>query len=118
MSKLAAEMPGLAQLMSPPSAPAPSTPPPSINPAIGASPTTLSFTATQGGANPANQIVTINNTGGGTLNWTASDSATWLTVSPASGTGNGAVTLSAATGSLATGSHTGSVTLSGGTGVT
>ena len=41
-----------------------------VPPAIGASPTALSFTATQGGANPATQTVTISNTGGGTLSWT------------------------------------------------
>jgi len=116
MSKLAAEMPGLAQLMSPASTF--SAPPPTINPAIGASPTALSFTATQGGANPANQTVTISNTGGGTLNWSASEPAAWLTLSPASGTGNGAVTLSATTGTLTANTYTTTVTLSGGSGVT
>jgi hypothetical protein len=62
--------------------------------------------------------VTISNTGGGTLSWTASDNATWLASSPASGTGNGTVTLSVITGTLATGSYSGTVTLSGATGVT
>ena len=118
MSNLAAETPGLAQLMSPPTTPPPSTPPPSINPVIGASPIGLSFTATQGGANPANQTVTISNTGGGTLNWSATDAAAWLTLSPASGTGNGAVTLSATTGTLTANTYTTTVTLSGGSGVT
>ena len=46
------------------------TVPPRPAPAIGASPAALSFTATQGGANPATQTVTISNTGGGTLSWT------------------------------------------------
>ncbi len=113
LSKLVAEMPGLAQLISPPSVPAVS-----VNPAIGMSPTSLSFAATQGGANPANQTLSISNTGGGTLTWSASDNATWLTLSPGSGTGNGLVTLTTATGSLAVGTHSGTVTLSGGTGVT
>ena len=105
MSKLAAEMPGLAQLMSPPSAPTPPTPPPSINPVIGASPISLSFTAQQGGANPATQTLTISNTGGGTLSWTASENATWLTLSTTGGTGNGSVTLTATTGSLPVGTQ-------------
>ena len=83
MSRLAAEMPGLAQLISPPSAPVVS-----VNPAIGTSPTSLSFTAQQGGGNPTAQTLTISNTGGGTLSWSASDSTTWLSLSPASGTGN------------------------------
>lgn len=54
----------------------------------------LSFTTTSG-ANPAGQNLTITNTGGGTLNWTAgTPSQTWLTVTPASGSdaGGGAST--------------------------
>ena len=83
-----------------------------VPPAIGASPTSLSFTAQQGGANPAVQALTISNTGGGTLTWSASDDATWLSVAPTSGTGNGAVTVTAILGTLATGTHTGTITLS------
>ena len=83
----------------------------SVNPAIGASPTSLAFAATQGGANPATQTVSVSNTGGGTLTWTASDNAPWLTVSPPSGTGNGAVTLTVATGTLAVGTYSGMITL-------
>src|SRR5207249_2294961 len=45
--------------------------------------------------NPAAQLLSISNTGGGTLSWSATDSATWLTLSPASGTGNGTLTLTA-----------------------
>ena len=106
-SSLAAGMPGLSQLVSPSS----STPPP-VPPAIGASPTSLSFTAQQGGSNPAAQTVSISNTGGGTLNWSASDNAAWLTLSPASGTGNGTVAVNATTGTLTAGSYSGTVTLS------
>jgi hypothetical protein len=107
MSRLAAGMPELAQLISPPSVPVVS-----VNPAIGTSPTSLSFTAQQGGGNPAAQTLTISNAGGGTLSWSASDSAAWLSLSPASGTGNGAVTASVATGTLAAGSYSGTITLS------
>jgi hypothetical protein len=53
-------------------------------PTISRTPSTLTFTATQGGANPANQTVTIANSGTGTLSWTASDNAAWLTVTPTS----------------------------------
>jgi hypothetical protein len=110
MSRLVSEMTGLAQLNNPAS----SSPPPSapVPPAIGASPASLSFAATQGGANPAAQTVSISNTGGGTLGWSASDNAAWLTLSPASGTGNGAVTLTATTGTLTAGSYSGAVTMS------
>jgi hypothetical protein len=83
-----------------------------VPPAIGASPTSLSFTATQGGANPAAQTVSISNTGGGSLSWSASDNAAWLALSPASGTGNGAMTLTATTGTLTVGSYSGTVTMS------
>src|SRR5262245_62274887 len=57
----------------------------SVPPAIGASPPSFSFTATQGGSNPASQRSKVNTTEGQTLTWTASDSPRWLTVSPASG---------------------------------
>lgn len=81
-------------------------------PAIGASPSSLSFTAQQSGSNPAAQTLTISNTGGGTLSWTASDNTPWLTVSPASGTGNGTITVSATLSPLATGTYNGVITLS------
>jgi hypothetical protein len=82
-----------------------------VPPAIGASPTSLSFTAQQGGSNPAAKTLSISNTGGGTLSWSASDNAAWLAVSPASGTGNGAVTLNVTTGTLTVGSYSSVVTL-------
>jgi hypothetical protein len=53
-----------------------------INPApatISYSPPGLSFTATQGGANPSSRNLGIWNSGGGTLSWSVSDDATWLT---------------------------------------
>jgi len=106
MSRLAAEMPGLAQLLNPPSAPV--VP---VNPAIGASPANLSFTAQQGGSNPTAQTLSISNTGGGTLNWSASTSTTWLSLSSASGTEAGTVTVNVTTGTLAAGSYSGSVIL-------
>ncbi len=55
-------------------------------PAMQLNTTTLSFTATAGGSNPAAQTVVITNTGGDGLKWTAgTPSAPWLTVSPATG---------------------------------
>jgi hypothetical protein len=61
---------------------------------IGYSPTSFSFNATQGGSNPSNQTLIIWNEGGGTLNWSISDNATWLSLSPTSGTGTWVVNLS------------------------
>ncbi|MDH5739634.1 MAG: fibronectin type III domain-containing protein [Nitrospira sp.] len=83
-----------------------------VPPAIGASPTSFSFTVQRGGGNPAAQTLNISNTGGGTLTWTASDNAPWLTLSPATGTNNGAVSVSAATGSLAVGTYSGTIIIS------
>jgi hypothetical protein len=82
------------------------------SPAIGVSPASFSFTATSGGANPANQSLSITNTGGGTLNWTASDNATWLSVSPASGTAPSSVTVSVNISGLAAGTYNGAITVS------
>ena len=53
---------------------------------IGFSPANLAFSGTIGGTNPAAKTFNITNTGGGTLSWTVSDNATWLQLTPASGT--------------------------------
>ncbi|MDI6793080.1 MAG: hypothetical protein QME81_09470, partial [bacterium] len=50
-------------------------------PAISLDPPSLTFTATKGGSNPAGQTFVVSNTGGGSLNWTASDNAPWLSLS-------------------------------------
>jgi len=55
-------------------------------PTIGLSASTLAFSAPLGGPNPASQLLTLSNTGGGVLSWSAASSAGWLSVSPASGT--------------------------------
>jgi len=87
-------------------------PPPVTQPAIGTSSTSLSFTATQGGTNPATQTLNISNTGSGTLSWTATDNAPWMTLSRTSGTNNGVVIVSVITGVTGPGTHTGMITLS------
>ncbi|MHC4474852.1 MAG: S8 family serine peptidase [Planctomycetota bacterium] len=51
--------------------------------------TSLQFTGTEGGANPADQSFTIRNCGMETLNWSVSESCDWLSVSPASGSSTG-----------------------------
>ncbi|MDI6782796.1 MAG: fibronectin type III domain-containing protein [bacterium] len=48
-------------------------------------PTSLSFTAQQGGANPAPQSLTIYNDGEGIMSWSATTNQPWLSVSPTSG---------------------------------
>src|SRR5208283_304335 len=87
-------------------------------PSLGVSPTSLTFSGTAGGTNPASQPVTIANNGGGTLNWSASSNQTWLTISPASGTGAANPSVTVNTTGLAAGNYSGTITLtaSGATG--
>jgi len=49
---------------------------------------------------------------GGTLNWTVSDDASWLTASPASGSGSSTLTTSVNTAGLAAGTYNGTLTVS------
>lgn len=80
-------------------------------PEITLSASTFTFTAQQNAGNPANQTLSISNTGGGTLNWTATDDAAWLTLSPASGAGAGTVALAVNTAGLSPGTHTATITV-------
>jgi hypothetical protein len=80
-------------------------------PALSVTPASLSFTATQGGASPAAKTLTVANTGGGTLSWNVSDDASWLAVSPASGTGGGTITATPTTTGLDAGTYTATVTV-------
>lgn len=48
------------------------------------SPTSLTYYAVQGASNPPNQTITISRTSSKTATLTASDNATWISVSPAS----------------------------------
>ncbi len=54
-------------------------------PEIGLSQVTFNFNAIEGGSNPANQLLTISNIGGGTLNWSSANASGWLTHDPNSG---------------------------------
>jgi len=49
-------------------------------PRMSATPTSFTFAAPENGANPLPQPLTITNTGGGTLNWTAVVNQSWLKV--------------------------------------
>jgi hypothetical protein len=105
--------------------PVPSTPPPvqtvSEAPAAPATPIpsagsgTLAFTAMEGGSSPNTQTFTITNNGGGTLNWTLNDNASWLTLSPTSGTTTtelDVVTVSVDITGLSSNTYNGAITLS------
>ena len=82
-------------------------PPPSLS----VTPSSLSFTGSVGGANPAAKTLSVANTGGGTLNYTTSDDASWLAVTPASGTAPGTLSVSVNTAGLAQGTYNGAVTV-------
>ncbi|MFH1891179.1 MAG: T9SS type A sorting domain-containing protein [Candidatus Zixiibacteriota bacterium] len=84
-------------------------PPP---PTILVDPTSFTFGAVEGGSNPANQALAISNSGGGTLNWTVSKTQAWLTLNPASGSGNGSSTLSINITGLTAGTYKDTVTAS------
>ena len=81
-------------------------------PAIQLSLSSLTFSGTAGGANPAPNTFSISNAGGGTLTWTASDTSAWLILSPASGTNTGTVTASITANGLAAGTYSTTVTVS------
>jgi uncharacterized delta-60 repeat protein len=54
-------------------------------PTIGYSPSFMTFSASEGGSNPAPQTIQIDNTGDGMLSYAITDDANWLDVSPADG---------------------------------
>ena len=75
------------------------------------SPGSLAFTATQGAANPPAQTIILNSTG----TWTASDNASWLSLSPTSGSNNGTITASVNTANANPGNNPATITvISGG----
>jgi uncharacterized membrane protein len=81
------------------------------SPAIGLNTTSLGFAGTVGGTNPSAQTIAVSNVGGGTLTWSAGDNATWLTLSPLSGTNTGTVTASVTLAGLLSGSYPATVTV-------
>ena len=87
------------------------TPSPPSPPALSVTPASLSFAATQGGSSPAAKTVAVSNTGGGTMNWTAAESASWLSLSPTSGTNAGTITVTPSITGLAAGTYTTDVTV-------
>lgn len=88
------------------------SPPPPPQPVLSVSPSSLTFAATTGGGNPASQSLSVTNTGGGTLSFSANTDQTWLGVLPGSGTAPQSLTVTATTGSLAAGTYMGHVTVS------
>jgi fibronectin type 3 domain-containing protein len=80
--------------------------------ALAVNSTSLTFAAQQGGAGPAPGVLTVSNTGGGTLTYNAVSDAAWLAVSPASGTAPKTLQVTASVVGLVPGTYTGHITIS------
>jgi len=81
-------------------------------PAISNSP--ASFNSTQSGANLENMTLEIWNSGGGTLNWSLTDGATWLSENPTSGSSTSEhdiVVVSVDTTGMSAGDYSASITI-------
>jgi hypothetical protein len=86
------------------------TPAASGNPSLALSPSTLSFSYQLGGSTPVAQNVAVTSSGAA-LSFTAASSATWLTVTPTSGTTPGTLGVGINTTGLTAGNYTGTVTV-------
>ena len=81
-------------------------------PTIARSPASLAFTAYVNGGQPPDQTVSITNTGGGTLDWTATPSQPWIILSSLNGTAPSDLTVSVDPSSFTTGgTRTGTITI-------
>jgi hypothetical protein len=94
----------------------PSPPSSSSHPTIAASPSSFTFISEQGAPNPSSQTLQIQNSGDGTLDWSATGDAAWLSLSPTSGscsaeeTNNIAVSVDAS--ATIAGDYTATITIS------
>jgi len=81
--------------------------------ALNVSPTAITFQAVQGATNPPSQTVNVSKPNNHQTNWTATDNATWLTVSPGVGTITrlAQVAVSVNTTGLAAGTYAATVTI-------
>jgi hypothetical protein len=71
--------------------------------------TVLTFGASSAGATTSSQSVAVSNGLTGSMNWTAASDRTWLSVSPASGSSAGKLTISVNPSGLGAGANTGSI---------
>lgn len=83
----------------------------SATPILSATPTALTFTATEGESAPSAQLISIGNTGGGSLTWTASTANSWLFLDSNSGTAPSTVQVSVDIGGLTAGTYHDTITV-------
>ncbi|UCH95962.1 MAG: right-handed parallel beta-helix repeat-containing protein [Candidatus Aminicenantes bacterium] len=81
-------------------------------PEISLSQRTINVTVVSGSTTPEARWFTISNSGTGTLDWSVTDNADWLSVNPSSGTDSETVTVTIDPSGLSIGSYTGTVTVS------
>lgn len=72
----------------------------------------LHYGSVQGGVSTGPQNLLVNNSGGGTLDWTVSESQTWIDASPSSGGGASTITVTVDPSGLSVGTHTGLIIVS------
>ncbi len=84
--------------------------PPPTAPAVTATPVSLSFNGTQGGSNPPGQAMGIGSTGDA-LGWSATSTASWLSLVPASGTTPSNTTANVNLAGLAAGTYNANLTI-------
>ncbi len=97
--------------------PAPPPTPPLAPPTIAASPLmVIGFSAEQGVPGPLSQTLEIRNSGGGRLDWSVTDDADWLTLSPTTGSGSAGETNDIAVvvdaSAMSAGDYTATITIS------
>ncbi|HYW41903.1 MAG TPA: hypothetical protein VE959_03535 [Bryobacteraceae bacterium] len=85
----------------------------SVSPStIAVAPVSLQFAYVTGGSVPSAQSIQITNSGTGTLAWTATASASWLSLSAASGTAPSTLSVSVSPAALGAGTYNGTIQIS------
>lgn len=82
-----------------------------IPPEIALSRSKLNFAALSPETFTGSQVLWLNNSGGGTLNWSTGSDTPWLSCTPGSGTNVGVLTVSVNPAGLTTGAYTGTITV-------
>ena len=80
-------------------------------PILTVSTATLAFSGVQGGANPTPVNINITNTGSGTLSYSITSDAAWLTATPSSGSAPQSVQVGVNTSALVANTYTGHLTI-------
>lgn len=83
----------------------------SVAGSLSPSPNSLTFIGTSGGTNPAPQNVQLQATGGGSLAYSATSTASWLSVAPTTGTTSATLQVSANISGLPAGTYNGTIRL-------